>query len=480
MADLRDQIRVLVRAVELAPFDAALLNALGDCYHMAKQYGLAVAAYTRAVKIVPKLVGTWYSMGCAQTSMGAFAAAVVSLRRALALDAGKPEFQHNLGRALFEIGQADEAMEWFWKAAQLSSSALPLTTMAVIAPGVPGCGNADLLKLRRLWAERCLPVVERPIAATLGGRLRIGYLSSFFHRPNWMKPVWGLINQHDRERFEVCLFSDAAMEGGYVPRAGDQVHDISKLSNEQAAEVIRGCKLDLLIDLNSFSAPERLPLLAMRPAGRIAAWFNLYATSGMPCFDYLIGDSTVIPASEDSYYCEKIVRVAGSYLTFDVSYSVPDVSDRAGACEIVFGCLASQHKINNDVVAAWSRILLGAPASRLIVKNATLGAADVREFLLGRFVAHGVDAGRVQIEGPAEHHEFLQTYGEIDVALDTFPYNGGTTTTEALWQGVPVVTFLGDRWASRTSASILRAAGLDEFVRGSVDEYVDYAISLAG
>jgi predicted O-linked N-acetylglucosamine transferase (SPINDLY family) len=129
---------------------------------------------------------------------------------------------------------------------------------------------------------------------------------------------------------------------------------------------------------------------------------------------------------------------------------------------------------------AWGRILLGVPDSRLILKNTALGSAANRQWVGDLLARSGVAPDRVRLDGPAAHFAFLQTYGEIDLALDTFPYNGGTTTMEALWQGVPVLTFHGDRWASRISASLLRSAGLHEFVAADLEEYVRRAMELAG
>jgi predicted O-linked N-acetylglucosamine transferase (SPINDLY family) len=146
---------------------------------------------------------------------------------------------------------------------------------------------------------------------------------------------------------------------------------------------------------------------------------------------------------------------------------------------IVFGAFASQYKITDEVIASWCRILKASPNSSLLLKNRQMGTASGRESLMARFARFGIGADRVQLEGPAEHFEFLKAYERIDIALDTFPYNGGTTTTEAIWQGVPVVTFYGDRWASRTSASILRAGDLGEFVARDLDGYVDFAVELA-
>jgi len=213
---------------------------------------------------------------------------------------------------------------------------------------------------------------------------------------------------------------------------------MTALSNEAVASQIEQAGIDLLVDLNGYSAMRRLSLAALRPAPVIAGWFNMYATTGMRCFDYLIGDDYVIPAAEEKFYCEKILRVPGSYLTFEVNYAVPAVAPppclKSGA--ITFGCLASQYKIPPEVVAAWCRILQQAPASRLMLKNAALGSAGTRKFVRGLFEEHGIPPGRLRLEGPSDHNEFLKMYDEVDVALDPFPYNGGTTTTEAIWQGV--------------------------------------------
>src|SRR5262249_3734052 len=146
---------------------------------------------------------------------------------------------------------------------------------------------------------------------------------------NWMKPVWGLINHHDRDRFEIHLFSDgpeAAIGQSYRKDPRDRFHDTSGLANPALAQLIEELEIDLLIDLNGYSRPSRLPLFNLRPAPVQAAWFNMYATSGLSGFDYLIGDEHVIPPEEEQFYGERVVRVSGSYLTFEVTYPVPDVA----------------------------------------------------------------------------------------------------------------------------------------------------------
>jgi len=488
LARADQSIPFLKRAIDLMPDDAELHYELGDALQTSGQLPGAIAAYRRSLQLNPAMPRAWYSAGCAESSRKEHAAAMACFRKALEIQADWPEAQHNLGRALFKLGQVDEALDLFRQAAARGSPALPEAAIALIIPGSPASDNQAVLDARRNWAEhQRFPTrtTARSLRPAPGNRLlRIGYVSAFFQDHNWMKPVWGLINHHDRTHFEVHLFSDAPaarIRHGYRAHPQDQFHETTSLSNEALCQRIEQAEIDLLVDLNGYSTMERLPLFSLRPAQVGVGWFNMYATTGISSYDYLIGDDIVIPREEERFYCEKIARVPGSYLTFEVTYPVPDVKDPPCLTNraITFGSLASQYKITNEVIRAWSRILKQVPSSSLLLKNGALGSAGTREFVQDLFERQGVRRERVRLEGPSDHYQFLETYGGIDIALDTFPYNGGTTTTEAIWQGIPVVTFSGDRWASRTSASILESAGLDELVGHSLEDYISIAIGLA-
>ncbi len=436
----------------------------------------AIASFQRVIELNPAHSRAWYGWGCEENLRAGFAVARHCFTRALELQPGWLEARHNLARALYELGLVSEAFAHFEACAEMNApgSEQSRAMMALIAPGVPELGNAQILEIRKT------PVTPHaPMPVSRCHPLRVGYVSSFFHRDNWMKPVWGLINQHDRKVVQVHLFSDCAaseIQHGYRAHAEDRYLDTSGLSNEQMAAAIAASGVDVLVDLNGYSNRQRLALFTRKMAPVVIGWFNMYATTGMPGFDYLIGDAQVVPPEEERFYSEKILRVTGSYLTFDVSYPVPPVRQRSGT---VFGSLASAYKITPYVVEAWSRILHATPGSSLLIKNKQMASASGREFFVARFAKFGIGPDRLQWEGPEPHYEFLRAYDRIDVALDPFPYNGGTTTTEAIWQGVPVVTFHGDRWASRTSASLLRAAGLGHFVAPDVDGYVHLAAALA-
>jgi predicted O-linked N-acetylglucosamine transferase (SPINDLY family) len=320
--------------------------------------------------------------------------------------------------------------------------------------------------------------------ANASRKLRVGYLSAFFAARNWMKFVWGVINQHDRGRFEVHLLSDGpdfSVEDGYADHAEDRIWQIRGVPNAVLAQHIAAAGLDVLVDLNGYSDQHRLPLFLYRPARLQVSWMGMYGTTGVPEIDCLVGDDAVLPPEEEKFCCERVVRVPGSYLAFTVLYPVPEVAPPPSLVSgrVTFGCLASAYKLTEPSIAAYERILHAAPTSRLLLRNRTLGEVSNRTVLLDRFARHGIVAERLMLEDGTEHFEFLRTYDRVDVALDTFPYNGGTTTAEALWQGVPMLTYNGDRWASRTCRSLLLAGGLDEFVAADQAGFEAAAIALA-
>jgi protein O-GlcNAc transferase len=477
------------RALELAPDREAWHCGLGNALQTLGELSRAVVAYRNALDRDDAYVEAWLGLGSAQTSMGEYAAAANSLRRAVELAPECGEAHHELGKALFDLGQVDEALAAFRRAAGLlSTPELPLGAIATIIPGSPTADNAAVREARRAWAvvaAPSVPAAHPPARLEPSGRpLRLGYVCAFFEDRNWMKPVWGLINNHDRTRFAVHLFSDAPaarIRHGYRPHPDDRFYDTTGLTNAEAARLIADQRIDILVDLNGYSRLAHLPLFALRPAPVIVAWFNTFAPTGMGCYDYLIGDEHVIPAREEEFYDERIIRVPGSYLTYEVTYPVPDVGPapclkRGG---VTFGCLAPQYKITAAAVAAWGRILRECPGSRLVLKSRFLGSPENRRYALDLFARHDLPIESVELDGPAEHYTFLDKYNKIDIALDTFPYNGGTTTMESLWQGVPVLTFDGDRWVSRISASLMRTAGLPEYVAAGLDGYVERAIELA-
>jgi protein O-GlcNAc transferase len=485
-----EAVRLLQAARLRQPGDAPIARLLADALQLSGRLADAVRAYAAALRLDGNSADGWYGSGCAQLELKSWGAAAAAFAQALALEPSFGAAQYNLAKASFQLGRVETAIALFEQAARSDPglAAQVRTSIACIIPGSVRADHAAVLRARRRWAEaeaRGLPKPRfRPAVSSAGRKLRLGYLSGFFGDRNWMKPVFALINRHDREAFEIHLFSDGALPAaasGYQDHDADTVHDLHGVPNEAAAGIIADLGLDVLVDLNGYSVQPRLPLLMRRPAPTIIGWFNSFAATGIAAYDWLVGDAAVIRPGEERHYGERIHRVADTYLPFEILYPVPEIAPPPclATGTITFGCLGSHYKLTDAVLAAWARILRAAPDARLFVKNGALDDASTRDDLLGRLAALGIDPARVTLEGRSEHFDFLDAYRHVDVALDTFPYNGGTTTTEALWQGVPVLAFDGDRWAARTSKSLLLAAGLRDWVTAGLDAYVDRAVALA-
>lgn len=480
----------LAAATARFPEDAQLAMRHADALHLDGELAAAATEYRRALTRDGRLDAAWYGLGCAELARHAYGDAARALARAAALQPAAVDARFNLAKALFELGEVDAALDAYLAVAKSQDANLRREAIAAIACMIPGATRADhaaVLAARRAWAAAESPGT-RPRAPrddnARGPKLKIGYVSAFLGASNWMKPVVGAINHHDRARFEIHFFSDGAppdAAAGWRDFATDYVHDVRGAPNDALAGYVARFAIDVLVDLNGYSYPRRLGLYMHRPAPAIVGWFNLYATSGIDAFDAIIGDDAVIKPGEEPFYSERVLRVPGSYLAFAVLYKVPDVAPPPALASgrITFGCFCSQYKLTDATVDAFAAILHAAPDAQLLLKNRTLGDASCRTAIHARFAQRGIAASRVLLDGPAEHDAFLAAYARVDIALDAFPYSGGTTTMEALWQGVPVLTFDGDRWAARTSRSLLLAAGLDEWCLPNRDAFVARAASLA-
>jgi protein O-GlcNAc transferase len=431
----------------------------------------------------------WWLGGSTLLSMREYAQAAGAFGEALKLNPSHRECRYNLGVCLFQLGDIDTAVKEISSVAELYGDQQAWLTLATIAPGCTEITHPRLLEIRKHVGTLLTPAANAlpdrfPAKRSPGGRCRVGYLSAFFHRSNYMKPVWGLINGHDRSHFDVHLFADdttADQLTWFQAGRNDRVHLTGSLTNSELVALIRDQDLDLVIDLNGYSVVPRLEILTQRLAPVCAAWFNMYATSGLAGIDWIIGDEFVIRPDEEQFYSEQVIRLPQSYLSFVVEHESPDIV--APPClsspQFTFGSLVSQYKITPGVLDAWSEILHRCPNSLLILANRSLEKTANREYLEQQFQKRGVGSNQVKMLPPAAHREFLRYYDLIDVALDSFPYNGGTTTTEAIWQGVPVLTFDGDRWASRTSRTLLMNGHLGQFVATEMRDYIDTAVRWA-
>jgi predicted O-linked N-acetylglucosamine transferase (SPINDLY family) len=313
--------------------------------------------------------------------------------------------------------------------------------------------------------------------------LRLAYVSgdfgphpvAFFLRP--------ILQHHDRSQFEVYCYSNSSQPNEIEPtlRArSDHWRTIAGLDDTRVIDQIRSDRIDILVDLSGHTNRGRLPVFARHPAPVQATWLGYLNTTGLPAMDYRITDAHTDPIGMTEHlHAERLVRMPHSQWCYFAWEEVAPIArphaDRPDA--IVFGSFNQYAKITDASLALWSRILAQLPGAEVVVFD--VRQARSAHVLLARMQAHGIDAGRVKLRGREPVRDYFAAIGNVDVALDTIPYNGATTTLDALWMGVPVVGLRGDRGISRGTYSILRALRADELVARSADEYVALNVRLA-
>lgn len=517
-----------LRAVRLDPSRAAFHVHLADANRMAHKLDLAIAGYRAALRLDPRAGGALLNLGAAlaasgradeaadawraavaldpddaealwnlanlSSQLGRFADTVAYSQRALRLVPGRAALLSNLGIAYEQQGRLDDAIACFREALaasphhELSFSNL-LRDLSAHATAPPGEVFAEHVRWGDAFAAP-LRAHHRPHGndPSPDRRLRIGYVSPDFRDHAVASFVEPILAGHDRERFEVFCYSAAPRIDAVTKRLqayGQAWRNIVGVADAAAAEMVRRDAIDILVDLAGHTAGHRLLLMARRPAPVQVTYLGYPNTTGLKEIDYRVTDALADPPGEaDALHSERLVRLPRCGWCYRPPDDAPPVaaeppSDRRDG-RITFGSFNAHAKTSPQTVAAWAAVLRAAPGSRLLLKAYALGESDTRQLLLKRFADAGIGAERLDLRGPtATRAEHLAAYGEVDVALDPFPYNGTTTTCEAMWMGVPVVTLAGRSHIARVGVSLLSAVGLGDLVASSPEQYVATATALA-
>jgi predicted O-linked N-acetylglucosamine transferase (SPINDLY family) len=316
--------------------------------------------------------------------------------------------------------------------------------------------------------------------------LNIGYLSPDFCTHSVAFFIEEVLAHHDRKKVKVFCYSNTPGADDFTQRfqeLADHFRDIRPLSDDAAAEMIRKDKIDILVDLAGHTRNNRLLVFARKPAPVQLTWLGYPDTTGLSTMDYRLTDAIADPeGAADHRHSETLVRMPHGFLCYRPAGEFYPVSKlpMLNAGGVTFGSFNNNSKISLPVITAWAAILKRVPESRLKLKSRSFGDSGSRKAILEEFETHGVPAERILFEGyrlSLKEHSLL--YSTVDIALDTFPYNGTTTTCEALWMGVPVITLSGDCHVSRVGQSILTHLGFEEWVGKSLIDYVDRAVALA-
>ena len=440
------------QALSLRPDHAPTHLQLG---HLSKGLAGALEHYRRAAELDPSLAEVHIALGVAQISGGQAQDGIASLRRALHLNSSMHQAHSSILFAL-NYDYADRDSEVFEEHVR--------------------------------WGKN-FGLARRPASATVPDpdrQLRVGYVSPDLREHSVAYFFEPLLANHSGREVETFCYAE-------VPRPDAVTHRLQGLSgnwltttgisDEALVQRIQADRIDILVDLAGHSAFNRLRVFSAKPAPVQITWLGYPNTTGLKAMDYRFTDCWADPpGTSEALHTEELVRLPHGFLCYLPPPDAPAVSPppMLARGKVTFGSYNNLPKIVPEVVALWSTLLHACPDANLVLKNFSLSDADIRQNYLEQFAAHGIDAGRLVLRGRHDSvSEHLDSYGEIDIALDTFPYNGTTTTCEALWMGVPVVTIYGTRHAGRVGASLLHQISLPELVASSAEEYVRITTRLA-
>ena len=479
------------RALSIKPDYAEAYNNLGNMLLEQGRPAEALPCYQKALAIKPGYAEAYSNLGKALIFKGALSDAVASCRKAISLQPGFAEAYYNLGNAIKEQGFLEKALANYRQALSLKTDltiahSSILFTLNYLDKHSQEEIYQEALQWDQQFAQPLLPSKQLYQNTSEENRiLRIGYVSQDFRNHSVAYFFEPTLQAHDRKDVEVFCYVNVKKPDEVTERlqaASDQWRSIVGLRNEDVAERIREDRIDILVDLAGHTAENRLLVFAYKPAPIQISWLGYPNTTGIKVIDYRFTDAIADPPGEaDRFYTEELIRLEHGFLCYKAEEAAPDVSELPCIKNgfITFGSFNNLAKVTAEVVECWSEILRAVPGAHLLMKSKPLADKETKARYLKMFEEKGIQPERIELLGwLAERNGHLGLYNKVDIGLDPFPYNGTTTTCEALWMGVPVITLLGERHAGRVGASIMHQVDLEEMVAGSLEEYVQMAQEL--
>lgn len=477
-------------ALKLQPNNAQYVYNLGFSFQEQGFFDDAKNCYRRALALKPDLPVALNNMGLILGFFGQFAEAEAACHRALEIEPENSRFHVNLGGVRLDQGQYALAETSFRRALELDPDYFYALSNILFLHTLDG----------RHGDQQCLEDARhfgRLVSAQAAGRfnqwqcemepkrLRVGVVSGDIRDHSVGLFLEGFLKEIDPARIELIAYPTHRETNDLTTRVKPcfaKWSSLVSLPDDVAAKRIHDDGIHVLLDLSGHMAYNRLPVFAWKPAPVQASWLGYCATTGVAEMDYYIADAETLPEDQEKNFVEKIWRLPDSYLcfsqpVFEVAVVPPPVLTKG---HVTFGSFNNLAKMTDEVIAAWSRILDAVPGSRLLLKSKQLKEPSIRTSVLARYAAHGIGAERLILENPIGNRGgHLAAYGLVDIGLDTFPYNGVTTTMEALWMGVPVLSLAGDRFLARQGVGILTHAGLSDWIAADTDELVAKAVAFS-
>ena len=481
-------VQYIARAIRLKNSVAAFHNNLAEAYRALHKIPEAVACYRRALELKPDYAQAHNNRGAALNAQGKLDEAIACYQQALALTPDYAEAHNDLGVALKDKGDLDEAQACFRRALELKPDyAAAHSNLLYTQVLLPGCDPPTLRDEHRRWNRQH----AEPLAKFLephandrspNRRLRVGYVSPDFCRHPVGRFLLPLLESHDHHALEIYCYASVRTPDfmtGRCRAAADVWRDVLGWSDRQVAELIRQDRIDILVDLTMHTANNRLLVFARKPAPVQVTYLAYCGTTGLGTIDYRLTDPYLDPPGRsDQFYSEQSVCLPETYWCYPPPIETPPVNRLPAleAGEVSFGSLNNFCKVSPAALAAWSRLLHAVPRSTLLLHAPPAAiATGCGGFSPGK--ASRPSGWRLSTSCPRRNTS--TSTGGSTSALDTFPYGGGTTTCDALWMGVPVVSLAGPAAVGRGGVSLLSNVGLPELVAEDCEQYVQIAAELA-
>lgn len=493
MFHLDEAIAELKRAVTLdSAYQDAWVN-LGVAHFLIGNYDDAVSAYRTVIDQDPNNAFARYSLGVALLEQQDLPEAVKEIEHALKANPENVMALNTLGVALLDQHKIDEARDAMGRAAAADTMSAPVYASNHLFTSLylPTISNDEIFEIHKAFGARFTSNekdLSRPHAhgRDPDRKLRLAYMSPDFRGHSVSYFVEPLLEKHDRAAFEIFLYSNttrADVVTASMEKAADVWVETAGLTDEALVDRMRADKIDVLVNLGGHTSGNRLVACGQKPAPVQMEYLGYPDTSGVPAMDYRISDGRADPVGDADHRCvETLLRLPDCFHCYRPTSKAPPPSQSPFLERgyVTFGSFNVLPKLNQTVVEAWSEILKQVPKSRLYMKCKQLKTESVRDRVLGYFTAAGIEADRISMDAFVPSvQDHLNKYAGVDIGLDTFPYNGTTTTCEALWMGVPVLTIAGNRHTGRVGLSLLHAVGLDnEFVMPDVNAYIAKAIEI--
>ena len=471
--------------------DAECWNLIGIAYGYQSCFEMAIACCEKAVELNPDHGQYYFNLGQAYLYKRKLDAAANAYRDVIRLTPEHLDAYRNLGYVLQCQGKVDEAIHIYRKVLDKKPDYTEAHSNLLFAMNYsPAFDNADIYFEHRRWGEiianRTKPYAEYPNHPDPERCINIGYVSPDFRQHSVAYFIEPIIENHTKAQFSITCYSDHQTEDTFTKRIktfSSAWRNIQGWPDDRLAEQIRRDKIDILVDLAGHTSSNRLQVFARKPAPIQISYLGYPTTTGLTTIDYRLTDAYVNPPNRGHRpHTEVLIYLPTGFLCYKAPRDAPTVSDVPSAQirHITFGSFNNLTKVTPDVFSTWARILKAIPSARLLLKNNSLIDKATRENCYQKFSHHQIERERLELKGTvSDFAEHLSHYQLIDVALDTFPYNGTTTTCEALWMGVPVVSLKGETDAGRVGMSLLGRIGHTELVAGSIEDYIDIAVKLA-